>query len=251
MSVNLVSSPYYNANGYMVANQLPNPYPYQFPCPNQYQYPYLVPNTPPIQQNVLNGDKLVIHTPKEGLVKQNSFLHPNLELRDKPNNEKGVFATGPIKQGEIVCIFVGDILTKAEVDKLPVELQCKTLQLAPEIYQIGSKNPNDKLDAAEHFNHSCDPNVLLTGNNVLVAGRDIQPGEEICYDYRTSDTGDNPDIKAHWKCTCNSKNCSGWIGPDDYKKVIPEMVKKFGTNGMDFVGHYIKQMYKQNMANKS
>jgi len=92
-----------------------------------------------IQQDPLSGDKLIIRTPKEGLIKQNSFLHPNLELKNKTAEEKGVFATGAINKGEIVCIFVGDIFSETELKKLPMDLQRKTLQLAPDIYQLASK----------------------------------------------------------------------------------------------------------------
>ena len=137
-----------------------------------------------IQQDPLSGDKLIIRTPKEGLIKQNSFLHPNLELKNKTAEEKGVFATGAINKGEIVCIFVGDIFSETELKKLPMDLQRKTLQLAPDIYQLASKNPNNKeaFDAAEYFNHNCDPNLFLTGNNVLIAAKDIKAGDIVSVD---------------------------------------------------------------------
>ena len=207
------------------------------------------------KSNPLEGDKLIIRTPEAGLVKQNSFLHPNLELRQKADQEKGVFATGPVKKGEIVCIFVGDILSEDEVKKLPRDLQNKTLQLAPKIYQIASKDPENTkaFDAAEHFNHSCDPNLYLTGNNVLIAARDIKDGEELCYDYGTSDTQGNPDTQAGWECNCGSPNCRHANSPDAYKTIIPRLSQKFGENrALDFVADYIKKIFlstKENISN--
>jgi len=196
-------------------------------------------------QDPLEGDKLIIRTPKEGLVKQNSFLNPNLELRDKDPYSKAVYATGDIGKGEIVCIFVGDILTEKELKQLPQGLQKASLQLAPKIYQIGSKNPDNKkgFDAAEFFRHSCDANLYLTGNNILIAARDIKPGEELCYDYGTSDTQGNPDTEG-FKCECHSPNCRGDNSPEAYKTIIPKMQEKYGKErGLDFVAQYIKEMF--------
>lgn len=194
----------------------------------------------------LKQDKLVIRTSKEGLVKKNSFLHPNLELRDKGEETKGVFATGPINKGEIVCIFVGDIFTRAELEKLPMDLQCRTLQLAPDIYQLASKDPKNKeaFDAAEFFNHSCEPSLFLTGNNVLIAAKDIKAGEELTYDYGTSDTKGNPDTLAGWKCNCGAEDCRGENSPEAYRAIIAKLREKYGaTRALDFVSDYIKKIY--------
>lgn len=188
----------------------------------------------------------VLKTPKKGLVKHNSFLHPNLKLVTKPDGEKGVFATGKIKKDEIVCIFVGDFLTGKEVSQLPQSMQCKTLQVAGDIFQIGSKDPENlkAFDAAEHFNHSCQPNLFLTGNNILVAERRIKKGEELFYDYGTSDTFGNPDTVAGWKCTCGAPNCRGENNPEAYKKIIPDLAKKYGLDkALNMVADYIAKIY--------
>lgn len=194
-------------------------------------------------------DLFTIRTPREGLIKQNSFLHPRLKLIGR-TGQKRVVATGRINAGEIVCIFVGYILTGRQVKRLPKALQCKTLQLAPDIFQLASKNPKNKraFDAAEHFNHSCDPNLFLTGNNVLVAKRNIEPGEELCYDYGTSDTQGNPDTLAGWKCECGSANCRGGNNPDAYKTIIKNLTQEYGPKrALDMVAHYIKMLYQGNV----
>lgn len=195
-------------------------------------------------------DILIIKSPQKGLVKHNSFLHPNLKLVTKENGYMGVFASGKIKKNEIVCIFVGDFITGEEVAKLPLEMQCKTLQVSPNIYQLGSKYI-DKLntyDAAEYFNHSCEPNLFLTGNNILVAQRKIKKGEELCYDYAASDSAGNPELLAGWKCRCGSVNCRGGINAEAYKKVIPELAQKHGLKrALNMVSDYIAKLYTSNL----
>lgn len=164
----------------------------------------------------LKEDTLRIHTSKTGLHKENSFLNDNLKLVSKADAPPTVVATGPIEKGEIVCIFVGDVITKKELDQLPKDVQCESLQLAPEIYQIASKNPKNReaFDAAEYFGHSSTPNTFLMGNNVLVAGKDIKKGEEVTYDYGTSDTAGNPDTTSKL---------------DAYKTIIPKLAEEYGV----------------------
>jgi hypothetical protein len=62
-------------------------------------------------------------------------------------------------------------------------------------------------------NHSCDANAKVEHGVVLVAARDIAPGEEICWDYRLTD---NVGRWAYeFRCGCGSPKCCGWvrIGP--------------------------------------
>ena len=191
--------------------------------------------TLPLNENLkpLKEDTLRIHTSKTGLHKENSFLNDNLKLVSKADAPPTVVATGPIEKGEIVCIFVGDVITKKELDKLPKDVQCESLQLAPEIYQIASKNPKNReaFDAAEYFGHSSTPNTFLMGNNVLVAGKDIKKGEEVTYDYGTSDTAGNPDTTSKL---------------DAYKTIIPKLAEEYGVQGaLDRVAQYIAEKWKQ------
>jgi len=45
----------------------------------------------------------------------------------------------------------------------------------------------DPAEAGDLVNHSCDPNCGLVGAVLVVAMRDIEPGEEITFDYAMSD----------------------------------------------------------------
>jgi uncharacterized protein len=61
------------------------------------------------------------------------------------------------------------------------------------------------------MNHSCEPNCETTveDDRVFVhALREIQPGEELTYDYnlRPGDPSDGPDA---YPCNCGSRSCRG------------------------------------------
>ena len=63
-------------------------------------------------------------------------------------------------------------------------------------------------------NHSCDPNTWFVSDIKMTARRDIQPNEEITYDYATSETA-FPVIFD--PCLCKSQNCRGKVLGSDYK----------------------------------
>ena len=75
--------------------------------------------------------------------------------------------------------------------------------------------------AADWVNHSCDPNAGLVGQIVLVALRDIKVGEEICFDYATSDGSPYDEFE----CGCGSRLCRHHVTGDDWK--LPELQKRY------------------------
>jgi hypothetical protein len=65
-----------------------------------------------------------------------------------------------------------------------------------------------------HGNHSCDPNLWLTGPVDASARRDIDPGEEVFTDYATYTTA------PEWRmtCSCGSEVCRGTVTGDDWRR---------------------------------
>lgn len=57
-------------------------------------------------------------------------------------------------------------------------------------------------------NHSCDPNASFDEGGLLVAVREIEPGEEITYDYVAHPLPASP---WNFKCGCGAERCVGWI----------------------------------------
>jgi hypothetical protein len=70
----------------------------------------------------------------------------------------------------------------------PSPLSRLTLQVGPKTH-YGPRNREDfDADAAFVMNHSCDPNTWFVGDTKMTARRDIEPEEELTYDYATTDT---------------------------------------------------------------
>jgi hypothetical protein len=82
--------------------------------------------------------------------------------------------------------------------------------------------------AAGALNHSCDPNLWWSGDE-LVALRNIAAGEEITYDYATdSATESGSDALAAGallRCNCGSMRCRGLIEAGD--RDIPELQRRY------------------------
>lgn len=142
------------------------------------------------------------------------FIHKNITDKDTKDSQRGrgLFATGKIFKGELISDNEGEtrILGNHAVRKLPKQWQNWCYQIDDERQMC----PKDFEHPAIiwFMNHSCDPNVgSLPGLHQLVAIRDIEPGEEITYDYAMTDAGD-------WEmeCFCGKPNCRKMIRGTDW-----------------------------------
>ena len=88
--------------------------------------------------------------------------------------------------------------------------------------------PSKSLD--DYVNHSCDPNAALIVDDVphvfLAALRDIEPGEEVTYDY--SVTMFNDDWEIH--CNCGSTICRGKI--QEFMNLSPAVQNRYRALGI-------------------
>jgi uncharacterized protein len=68
---------------------------------------------------------------------------------------------------------------------------------------------------ARWINHSCDPNceaVEEDGRIYIESIRDIEPGEELAYDYNyILDERHTPKMKKRFPCRCGAPACRGTI----------------------------------------
>jgi len=129
-----------------------------------------------------------------------------IAVKDSPVEGKGMFATSDIKNGEIVCVMEGEKISIPELKRRYTygkERICDPLQISERQYL-------DMVKPYVYINHSCEPNLAMTKISTLIALRDIKKGEEVFYDYSTTEwTYDNFGKYAEWSmdCICGNKNC--------------------------------------------
>ena len=134
---------------------------------------------------------------------------------------RGLVAVAPIAKDELVAIKGGHIVDTATLRSLPERLANSDVQIADGFHLVA-------LDEAEYepvmlfINHSCEPSVGFAGNTVLVAMRDVRPGEELTTDYALFD--DHDEIM---HCHCRAPSCRGTISGKDWQR--HDLQRKYGT----------------------
>jgi len=154
-----------------------------------------------------------------------SWINPKVERRDSPIKGRGVFARARIRKGEVVSVSGGFIVPEAEYNQLwkikPEFMRQYAIPIAEGFYLMTGEREGE-LETDDFYNHSCTPNCGFHGQMMVVAMRDIRPGEELTYDYAMTDS----DPRLRMQCNCNSRNCRGLVTGDDWK--IPSLQRKYG-----------------------
>jgi len=137
------------------------------------------------------------------------LLHQNVKVR-RGGHGLGLFATGPIKKGDVVAEYWGPIVSDEEVLR----------SRGKYFFELSNNlaiNGKYRSNVARYINHSCNPNckpVETSERRIFIcAKRTIKPGEELGYDYG----------KEYWEeyikpigCRCG---CGG-SGPKRWQKIV-------------------------------
>ena len=146
-----------------------------------------------------------------------SWLSPLATRRPAGTKGMGIFALADIPAGTTVAGFGGCVVDRAELNTQPEEVRTHALQIDDDLF-IASELP---FADADYVNHSCDPNCGIVGSILLVAMRDVQAGEELCFDYAMTDTDDYDEFG----CSCGTDLCRGTITGADWKE--PELRDRY------------------------
>ncbi len=111
---------------------------------------------------------------------------------------RGLFATMPIKKGEIIFIAKGKTIRHVINNKKDAQFGASWLALEKGIWL----NPS-KENPWNYINHSCDPTAGIKGRVTIRAQKNIAPGEEVTIDYATNE------LEPLWQmsCRCGSSRC--------------------------------------------
>jgi hypothetical protein len=156
------------------------------------------------------------YTPPRGIIgpamPDLTYRSPKTEVRASPIHGRGLFAAHPIARGEIVAVKGGHVLTAAQWRALEPTLGPAEIQVTEDL--VIAPVRADHRDGGMLFtNHSCDPNLAIQGQIVLVAMRDVAPGEELTIDWATTDDGDYT-----MPCRCGSPRCRGTVTGKDWTR---------------------------------
>lgn len=146
------------------------------------------------------------------------------EVRGSEIHGRGVYATTFIPKEERIIEYVGEWIDKKESDRRGRSQHAKSLKTGDAAVYIFTLSRNYDLDGnvpwntARLINHSCDPNceAWIEGRRIFIhALRDIQPGEELTFDY-----GFDVDCYEDHPCRCGMPGCVGYIvGRDQWAEL--------------------------------
>ena len=156
-----------------------------------------------------------------------AWSSPKLEKRASPAGGYGMFAREYIPKDALLALWGGYVITSAERDHLPEAAEHYTIQIDGDHHLTNGLLTSD----ADYFNHSCDPNAGLRGQIALVARRDIQPNEEVCFDYAMSES----DPTFTMDCGCGHALCRRIVTGNDWK------LSELQTRYKGYFSSYIEQ----------
>jgi hypothetical protein len=129
------------------------------------------------------------------------FGRPAVEVRDN-GGFKGVYAKQPITQHSVIFYLRGNITRRPS--KYTIQLGSNQHLNFPVI-----RKPQHDLDYCwQYLNHCCAPNGYInTAERTFRALRDIASGEEITFNYLTTES----EMAAPFNCICGAPSCFGFI----------------------------------------
>ena len=138
------------------------------------------------------------------------------EIRPSRMQGLGAFATRPIPAGTRLVEYAGERLTPAEADARYPDVEGERHHTF--LFAIDDDVVIDAAvggNEARFINHSCDPNcdaIIDDGRIWIETIRDIQPGEELAYDYAyVLEECHSPAAKRRYPCNCGAVTFRGTI----------------------------------------
>ena len=137
-----------------------------------------------------------------------------IQVRKSGIHGKGVFALQPIKAGETIIEYKGEVITWAEaLERHPHDPSDPNHTFYFHIDDDHVIDGKFKGNAARWINHACEPNCEadeVDGRIFIKALRNLKPGQELFYDYGLIiDERYTPKLKKQYECRCGSKRCRG------------------------------------------
>lgn len=142
------------------------------------------------------------------------YISPKVELRESKVGGKGLFVKEKIHKGEFIVKFLNGpakLVDLQEAAKLYEEGFDYMMELGDDLF-LAATNLQELTDA-DHINHSCNPNSGIKGELKIIAMRDIEPDEEVTFDYAMTES-----MPYEMECKCGETTCRNTVTGDDWKR---------------------------------
>ncbi len=137
-----------------------------------------------------------------------------IQVRESGVHGRGVYATAPIQAGSRIIEYTGERIDWEEAVRRHPHDPAQPNHTF--YFHIEGGQVIDALyggNDARWINHACEPNCEadeVDGRVFIQALRDIEPGEELFYDYGlVLDERHTPKLKKQFACWCGAATCRG------------------------------------------
>src|SRR3989344_170931 len=132
-----------------------------------------------------------------------------VEAYNSPIHGLGVTTNEKIRKGEIVFIYGGVIIPKEEIGEYWKSFGHVGIQIEDGFWICPTSR--EELEKQGVINHSCNPNSGFSNQVTLVAIEDIEPGQEVTFDYAFTESFMEP-----FACNCATPACRKQITQEDW-----------------------------------
>lgn len=115
---------------------------------------------------------------------------------------QGLFADEDIKKGELIAYIKGKVFVKKNNS-------IKDVFDNPDWVGISRNSWIDPAIPFKYLNHSCEPSAAIRGRVSLIAITNIKKGDEITFDYSTTEVDERWSLPT--RCRCGNSKCRGTI----------------------------------------
>ena len=144
-----------------------------------------------------------------------TWVSPTLVHGESKIHYDGVFTTVPVKAGEKLMEFGGQLVSKVDAEEGPYRVRSVWIVGDDAYLALPETDTAPSLD--ENLNHSCEANAWLADEVTLVARRDIAAGEEITMDQGTWNFDVTEYTVEAEDCTCGSPTCRVRLTENDWQ----------------------------------
>ena len=162
-----------------------------------------------------------MHPPPQGILssaerfkQMADTVHERLAFGKSAIHGIGLFCKTEHKKGELIIEYIGEAVRPTVADNREKGLYATMVGAGTYIFKLNDSTCVDATrsgNVAHLINHSCDPNCASRvfdnedeSHVAIFALRDLQPGEELTYDYRFAGDEKLP-------CNCGTARCRGQV----------------------------------------
>lgn len=142
---------------------------------------------------------------------------PYYEIRRSGIQGSGAFAIRHIPKGTRLVEYTGERISHEEADRRP-DFKDDTGATHVVLFTVDKRTVIDARvggNEAQLFNHSCEGNceaVIEEKRVYLETTRDVEPGEELTYDYEMEYSGEDiVEARKLYPCRCGRPKCRGTL----------------------------------------